>query len=362
MSDTKYIHNIVYSDGMFVIPLLDGEKNICLDHATKHSTDNIDKYTKWNSYANIVGKICFKRLQNALNLKEKIIIKTQWHKLSEKFGISWTFKEEESLEGKKELIALIQVFEDKAILKMIIRKEKVEEYIKRPVNADIYNIKGILHYDDIKKNDNIIVDFLPQETPMSEKKVEIFCYGITDGKPVIGGWGVVLKSTGHEKEISGFVLEQPTTNRMELIAAIEAFSTLKGPCNVLLKTNSQYLQRGLTDWVNYWISNNWKSKKDGSPVFNKDLWESLIKITAQHKVEVRWIKGNFEEPENKRCEELAKEEILKNSEKKEKEMQPPEPQRKIWNEKDREILRTLRDYGTPPELIAQVLSCRIEEI
>ncbi|MBC7235287.1 MAG: ribonuclease HI [Chloroflexi bacterium] len=133
--------------------------------------------------------------------------------------------------------------------------------------------------------------------------VEIYTDGGCDPNPGPGGWGAVLVSGLHTKEISGAELDT-TNNRMELTAAIEALRELKRPCAVILYTDSQYLRRGITDWLPQWQANNWR-RANGQPVENQDLWQELVAQEARHRVEWRWLRGHQGHPLNERADELA---------------------------------------------------------
>lgn len=135
-------------------------------------------------------------------------------------------------------------------------------------------------------------------------KVEIYCDGACSGNPGVGGWGAVLRYGENEKELSGAAGET-TNNRMELTAAIEALASLKRPCQVVLTTDSQYLMKGMTEWINGWVRKGWvNSKKE--PVLNRDLWERLLELAKTHRIDWRWVRGHNGHPENERCDELAR--------------------------------------------------------
>jgi ribonuclease HI len=135
-------------------------------------------------------------------------------------------------------------------------------------------------------------------------KVEIFCDGACSGNPGVGGWGALLRYGEKEKELSGAAGET-TNNRMELTAAIEALTSLKRPCRVVLTTDSQYLMKGMTEWIAGWVRKGWvNSKKE--PVLNRDLWERLLELAKTHGIEWRWVRGHNGHPENERCDELAR--------------------------------------------------------
>ncbi len=135
-------------------------------------------------------------------------------------------------------------------------------------------------------------------------KIDIFCDGACSGNPGVGGWGCILRWNGHEKELSGAAGET-TNNRMELTAAIEALTSLKRSCDVALTTDSQYLTKGMTEWIAGWQRRGWvNSKKE--PVLNRDLWERLLELAKVHKVQWVWVRGHNGHPENERCDELAR--------------------------------------------------------
>jgi ribonuclease HI len=139
-------------------------------------------------------------------------------------------------------------------------------------------------------------------------KVEIFCDGACSGNPGPGGFGCILRSGGREKELSG-AEPHTTNNRMELTAAITALETLKRPCDVLLTTDSQYLVKGMTEWIPGWIRRGWKNSKK-EDVLNRDLWERLLELARIHRVEWAWIRGHNGHQENERCDALARAAIL----------------------------------------------------
>lgn len=135
-------------------------------------------------------------------------------------------------------------------------------------------------------------------------KVEIFCDGACSGNPGVGGWGCILRYGETVKELSGADGET-TNNRMEMTAAIEALSSLKRPCEVVLTTDSQYLVKGMTEWMSGWVRKGWvNSKKE--PVLNRELWERLLALSKVHKIRWAWVRGHNGHPENERCDELAR--------------------------------------------------------
>lgn len=137
--------------------------------------------------------------------------------------------------------------------------------------------------------------------------VEIFCDGACSGNPGPGGYGAILRYGGQKKELSGGTRET-TNNRMEMTAAIEALRQLKRPCNVLITTDSQYLVKGMTEWIEGWQRKEWRNSKK-EPVVNKDLWEQLLSLSKVHSVQWKWVKGHTGHVENERCDQLAREGI-----------------------------------------------------
>lgn len=134
--------------------------------------------------------------------------------------------------------------------------------------------------------------------------VEIFADGACSGNPGPGGWGTILRSGGHEKELSGFAPET-TNNRMELTAAIAGLAALKRPCRVHLTTDSEYLKKGMTEWVAGWIRRGWMNSRK-EPIANRDLWEQLVELSNRHQVEWCWVRGHAGHAENERCDALAR--------------------------------------------------------
>ncbi len=135
--------------------------------------------------------------------------------------------------------------------------------------------------------------------------VEIFADGACSGNPGPGGYGAILKYDTEIKEISGCKLET-TNNRMEMMAVIEALRQIKRPCNIKVLTDSNYVVKGMSEWMPGWIKRNWRTAQK-KPVQNKDLWEELIKLSQLHKIEWKWIRGHHGHPENERCDQLARE-------------------------------------------------------
>ena len=139
------------------------------------------------------------------------------------------------------------------------------------------------------------------------KYIEIFTDGACKGNPGLGGWGAVLIYKDHCKELSGFMSES-TNNIMELTAVIKALESLKEQCHIILTTDSNYVKDGITNWINTWKLNGWKtaSKK---PVKNKDLWIALDQLTQKHIIDWKWVKGHSGHPGNERADQLANEGI-----------------------------------------------------
>lgn len=140
---------------------------------------------------------------------------------------------------------------------------------------------------------------------MAERRsVEMFTDGACSGNPGPGGWGVVLRWRGEEKELSGG--ENPTTNnRMELLAAIRGLEALKRPMAVRIHTDSTYVRDGITKWIHGWRRNGWRTAAR-KPVKNEDLWRLLETAASRHTVEWEWVKGHAGHPENERADALAR--------------------------------------------------------
>ncbi len=138
----------------------------------------------------------------------------------------------------------------------------------------------------------------------NDKLVEIFSDGACSGNPGPGGWGTILRCDGQVKELSGYAPET-TNNRMELTGAIAGLAALKRPCRVKLTTDSEYVKKGITEWIDGWVRRGWKNsqKKD---VANRDLWEELLEQSRRHQVEWHWVRGHAGHAENERCDELAR--------------------------------------------------------
>ncbi len=144
--------------------------------------------------------------------------------------------------------------------------------------------------------------------------VEIWTDGACKGNPGPGGWGAWMRSGTHEKEIFGGARDT-TNNRMELTAVIEALSTLKRRCRVILHTDSQYVQLGVTQWLPTWIRRGWKTAANQA-VKNADLWQTLAQLAGRHDIDWRWVRGHAGNAGNERADELANrgvEQVLRGS-------------------------------------------------
>ncbi len=138
---------------------------------------------------------------------------------------------------------------------------------------------------------------------MTQTIVEIYTDGACKGNPGPGGWGVWLRYGDHEKELCG---GEPgtTNNRMELTAVIRALETLSRPCHVRLHTDSQYVQKGISEWIHGWKKRGWLTAEK-KPVKNDDLWKKLDELAAHHHVEWLWVKGHAGHEGNERADQLA---------------------------------------------------------
>jgi len=138
---------------------------------------------------------------------------------------------------------------------------------------------------------------------MAEGDIEIYADGACKGNPGPGGWGVLLRSGGREKELFGGEA-QTTNNRMELTAVIEGLRSLKERSTVRVYTDSQYVQKGISEWIHSWKKRGWMTS-DKKPVKNVDLWKMLDEAAQQHQVSWHWVKGHAGHPENERADALA---------------------------------------------------------
>ncbi|GAB2894080.1 ribonuclease HI [Paralcaligenes sp. KSB-10] len=138
---------------------------------------------------------------------------------------------------------------------------------------------------------------------MNSRHVDIWTDGACKGNPGLGGWGALLRQGPHEKTLYG---GEPgtTNNRMELMAVIEALKALKRHCEVVVHTDSQYVQKGMTEWIANWKRRGWRTA-DKKPVKNADLWQELDALVQQHSLSWQWVKGHAGDPGNERADELA---------------------------------------------------------
>lgn len=132
------------------------------------------------------------------------------------------------------------------------------------------------------------------------KHVEIYTDGACSGNPGPGGWGTILRWNGHEKELHGGERET-TNNRMELMAVIKGLEALSRRCQVDLYTDSQYVQKGVTEWMAGWKRKGWPER-----IKNQDLWQTLDALLAKHDVRMHWVRGHDGHPENERADALAR--------------------------------------------------------
>ena len=137
------------------------------------------------------------------------------------------------------------------------------------------------------------------------KRIVVHTDGACSGNPGPGGWGVILESDGRRKEISGGA-PLTTNNRMELTAAIEAIKALKGSQTVEIHTDSEYLRKGITQWIHGWKRNGWKTA-DRKAVKNAELWQELDRLSQSHDIDWRWVRGHAGHDLNERADELARE-------------------------------------------------------
>lgn len=133
--------------------------------------------------------------------------------------------------------------------------------------------------------------------------VTIYTDGACKGNPGPGGWGAWLSYDGHEKELSGGE-SSTTNNRMELTAVIEALAALKRTCQITVHTDSQYVRKGITEWIHGWKQRGWLTA-DRKPVKNADLWRQLDSMASVHHIDWRWVKGHAGDPGNERADALA---------------------------------------------------------
>ncbi|MGB9130897.1 MAG: ribonuclease HI [Thiobacillus sp.] len=143
---------------------------------------------------------------------------------------------------------------------------------------------------------------------MNADTIYIYSDGACKGNPGTGGWGALLVTNGHRKEISGGEANT-TNNRMEMTAVIRALESLKRPSTVEVHTDSQYVQKGISEWMAGWKRRNWRTA-DGKPVKNQDLWLQLDALSQLHHIEWKWVRGHSGHPENERADALANQGVL----------------------------------------------------
>jgi ribonuclease HI len=143
-----------------------------------------------------------------------------------------------------------------------------------------------------------------------EEKIELYTDGACSGNPGPGGWGAILRMGMHEKELFGGEPET-TNNRMEMTAVIEGLKALKRPVQADIYTDSQYVMKGITEWIHGWKSRGWKTASK-EPVKNVDLWQLLDKEAARHQLKWHWVKGHAGHVENERADALARRGVEQN--------------------------------------------------
>ena len=141
--------------------------------------------------------------------------------------------------------------------------------------------------------------------------IEVFTDGACRGNPGPGGWAAVIREAGETRELAGFD-PKTTNNRMELTAAIEALASLPDGATARVVSDSRYVIDGITKWVHGWQRRNWR-KADGKPVLNQEFWQRLVAATGSRTVTWEWVEGHTGHPENERCDELANQQIDRNT-------------------------------------------------
>jgi ribonuclease HI len=134
--------------------------------------------------------------------------------------------------------------------------------------------------------------------------IEIYTDGACSGNPGKGGWGALLRCDGVEKELSGYE-PMTTNNRMEMMGVIKALEALKKPSTATIYSDSQYVIKGMTEWLKGWKAKGWKTASK-APVKNVDLWQQLDALAALHTLKWQWVKGHNDHPENERVDALAR--------------------------------------------------------
>ncbi len=140
-------------------------------------------------------------------------------------------------------------------------------------------------------------------TPSDKPFITIISDGACRGNPGPGGWGTIVRKEEAEDELSGS-LPRTTNNRMELTGVLEGLKTIHAPSRIHVITDSQYVVKGMTEWVAGWRRRNWR-KADKKPVLNVDLWKALLQACAGHEITWEWVRGHNGHPDNERCDALA---------------------------------------------------------
>ena len=143
------------------------------------------------------------------------------------------------------------------------------------------------------------------------KGVTLVTDGSCLGNPGPGGWAAILRFGDDKKELWGSERET-TNNRMEMTAVIEALSSLKEPCRILVEIDSEYVKNGITKWMDAWKRRGWRTASK-QPVKNKDLWQKLDEAVSRHQVRWEWVKGHAWHADNNRCDELARQAAIEQS-------------------------------------------------
>ena len=142
----------------------------------------------------------------------------------------------------------------------------------------------------------------------ADNTIHIYSDGACKGNPGRGGWGALLVAGTHRKEICGGEPDT-TNNRMEMTAVIRALESLKHPSDVAVHTDSQYVQKGISEWLPGWKRRNWRTA-EGKPVKNQDLWQQLDQLAQRHRIAWHWVRGHAGHPENERADALANQGVL----------------------------------------------------
>lgn len=141
------------------------------------------------------------------------------------------------------------------------------------------------------------------------KSVILITDGSCLGNPGPGGWAAILRHGGNKRELSGSAPET-TNNRMEMTAVLEGLSALQEPCRITIEIDSEYVKKGITEWMAGWKRRGWKTAAK-QPVKNQDLWRKLDEAVAGHDIEWRWVKGHADHADNNRCDELARDAAMR---------------------------------------------------